>query len=217
MGAIFAGPGDRVSSVATLNSNLIPDGTMMGWFRLASSGTVRRAFGWGNFFECRTDTSDNMLHEFFQSGTSLSFAMTVGTLVHFAFTWDQPSTTKRLYVDGVLNSQDTAATFSSNSIGVVTIGDRQTQGEGWDGYLDDMRLYTRELTAAEILTIFTMRNVQDGVSTDVLFRHWEMRADAEGTTVTRFGDLTGNQSLTVVAGTPTHADEAGIRYTRRAA
>lgn len=217
MGALFvAAGGQKVRSAATVQGTV--NGTVMGYFRLASSGVIRRATGNNGLFECRTDTGTAMQHEFLQSGTSISFTMTIGVLHHIAFTWDQPSTTKQIFVDGVLNVQDTSATFPTTpGTGIWTIGDRANFGQTWDGYLDDIRWYTRLLTANEILTIFTMKSTQDGVATDVLFRHWDMRGGAEGTTVIRFRDLAGVQDLTLVDGTPTHADEAGIRYTRRAA
>ena len=215
MGAIHV-PTQRVSSVGVVQGTV--NGTITGWFRLAVGGVVRRAMGCHGLFECRTDGGTAILHEFLQDGASPSFTMTLGVLYHFAFTWDQPSTTKAIYVDGVLNTENTSATFPGTpGTGTWSIGDRATFGQGWSGYLDDIRWYTRTLSSAEIATIFAMRNTQDGVARDVLFRHWGMQDGPEGIEVVRFLDLTGNQNLTVIDGIPDHANEAGIITTQRAA
>ena len=62
--------------------------------------------------------------------------------------------TGRLYVDGTLVASDTFAA-PQNISNPFYIGQYPGGGFGWFGLLDEVRLYNRALTAAEINTIFS--------------------------------------------------------------
>jgi hypothetical protein len=72
---------------------------------------------------------------------------------HVAATFD--GVTKRLYIDGVASGQASGAIDYDN--GAMTIGCDQNAADQqyWDGDLDDVRIYRRVLTAAEILELAT--------------------------------------------------------------
>ena len=74
-------------------------------------------------------------------------ALSVGTWAHLAATYDR--TTIRLYVNGVqvATGPQTAAVSTSNA--VLTIG-ADFYGEQFAGLIDEVRVYNRALTAAEI-------------------------------------------------------------------
>lgn len=215
MGAFFdVSNNEDVRSSSNYTPPSTAQGTVTGWFRLDSSGT-RRAFGMDNLWECRTNGGTGMLHEFYQSGTSLSFTMTLNTIYHFAFTWQSSVTTKEFFVDGVLNGSQGSAGFGSIGTGPVAIGTRETSGQEWDGYIDDIRVYNRRLTANEIATIYACRGsdcIYDG-----LVNRWQMNEGAEGTTVGSFVDSIAGFNLTIVSGTPTYLYNAGLCYGRKAA
>ena len=215
MGAVFGG-GARITSVGTIQGTA--DGTIAGWFRLGTGGAIRRAMGNHGLFECRTDAANAILHEFLQDGTSISFTMVVGVLYHLAFTWAQDITTKQIFVDGVLNVEDTSATFPTTpGTGAWSIGDRATFGANWIGYLGDVRWYTRRLVPAEIATIFTMRNVNDAIALDDRFHHWPMLEGPELSVAVGAVDEVGTFNLGIVTGSPEYGNQEGTRITRRAA
>ncbi|MFN0131796.1 MAG: LamG domain-containing protein [Phycisphaerales bacterium] len=75
----------------------------------------------------------------------------VGQWYHLAATWD--GTTVRLYVNGVLDNTPTArAAPIGIDTRVLNIGGR-SGGERFNGIIDDVRLYSRALTAAEVAAL----------------------------------------------------------------
>ena len=66
--------------------------------------------------------------------------------------------TGRLYVDGVQVGQNTAMTLKPSSLGSTTknwIGRSQYSGDAYlNGQIDEFRIYSRALSAAEILALF---------------------------------------------------------------
>jgi hypothetical protein len=79
-------------------------------------------------------------------------AISIDAWHHVAGTWD--GTTKRLYVDGLLLAS-VAATISYDT-GEILIGADNNGGTilyYWDGKLDEIRVYNRALSAAEIGTL----------------------------------------------------------------
>lgn len=76
-------------------------------------------------------------------------ALPVGTWSHLAVTHDL--VTMRLFVDGVQVASVPAAGASTTSTGPLRLGGNAVWGEYFAGTLDDVRLYDRALTAAEIV------------------------------------------------------------------
>ncbi|VVB66897.1 Concanavalin A-like lectin/glucanases superfamily protein [Candidatus Norongarragalina meridionalis] len=77
-----------------------------------------------------------------------NIAITLDTWAHVAATWN--STTVTLYVNG---AQDTSATYSfipQNSSGALFIGSRIATTDFLNGRLDELLIYNRTLSAAEI-------------------------------------------------------------------
>ena len=62
-------------------------------------------------------------------------------------------TTTILYVDGAMVASDTAQAPSNASLPLY-IGQAAVSGSVWNGLVDDLRLYSRALTASEISTLF---------------------------------------------------------------
>ena len=86
--------------------------------------------------------------------------LVAGVWTHLAATYDR--TTIRFYVNGiqVATAAQTAAISTSNA--VLTIG-ADFYGEYFNGLIDEVRIYNRALTAAEILASMTTPVVGPGL------------------------------------------------------
>ena len=63
-------------------------------------------------------------------------------------------TTARLYVDTVLVASDTFTAPPTTNLPLHIGEDYSSGGYGWNGTIDEARLYNRALTAAEVSTIY---------------------------------------------------------------
>jgi hypothetical protein len=70
---------------------------------------------------------------------------------HVALTWDAAG--QRLYVDGVLDNTRTGGLSVTNSAGALFIGAQYPNGYPFQGTLDEVQIYNRTLTQAEIQQI----------------------------------------------------------------
>jgi uncharacterized repeat protein (TIGR01451 family) len=68
-------------------------------------------------------------------------------------------TTGILYVDGVMVASDTFTAPGSASL-ALNMGRNYSSGAGWNGILDDMRLYSRPLAAEEVSSLFAAKSAQ---------------------------------------------------------
>ena len=78
-------------------------------------------------------------------------AIPLGTWTHLATTYD--GTTLRVYVNGVQVGSLAATGTIASSTGQVTIGGNSVWGEYFAGAVDDVRIYNRALSAAEITSL----------------------------------------------------------------
>jgi fibronectin type 3 domain-containing protein len=75
-------------------------------------------------------------------------ALPVGVWTHLAATYDR--TTLRLYVDGAQVASTAHTAALTNSAGALRIGGNSVWGEWFGGLIDEVRVYERALSAAEI-------------------------------------------------------------------
>ena len=73
----------------------------------------------------------------------------LNTWTHLAFTYD--GATEKLYVNGVLVTSRAQTGAISAANGVLHIGGDSVWGEHFQGLIDEVRVYNRALTAAEIV------------------------------------------------------------------
>jgi len=73
----------------------------------------------------------------------------LNTWTHLAFTYD--GATEKLYVNGVLVTSRAQTGTISAANGVLHIGGDSVWGEHFQGLIDEVRIYNRALSAAEIL------------------------------------------------------------------
>ncbi len=100
---------------------------------------------------------DHAVQELQRTGTP--DVISVGTWQHVAATWDGNASAGgvHLYVDGV----ETAYSLSQDGLGArvsdatlpLTIGNRPSLDRGFDGAIDEVRVYNRVLSAGEIATL----------------------------------------------------------------
>lgn len=77
-------------------------------------------------------------------------ALPLNTWSHLAATYD--GAVQKLYVNGTLVASAPRTGGVDTGFGALTIGRNAVWGEAFDGLVDDVRLYARALTAAEIAT-----------------------------------------------------------------
>jgi len=75
------------------------------------------------------------------------------TWTHLVATYD--GSYQRLYVNGVQVAQKAQSGQIQQSSGVLRIGGNSVWGEYFDGYIDEVRIYNRALTATEVTTNMT--------------------------------------------------------------
>jgi hypothetical protein len=135
---------------------------------------------------------------------SAGSAVSVNTWTHVAGTYDCITRLATLYINGVsvgsgTFTNSTAAAFSATnckngSIGAGVLG----TDNWWDGQLADVRIYRVVLTAAELLTMTTMRG-RDGirrVAGDLQLRYpFDDGAPGVVCTTTNLRDVSGAQIL----------------------
>ncbi|MGE4175243.1 MAG: LamG-like jellyroll fold domain-containing protein, partial [Thermoleophilia bacterium] len=88
-----------------------------------------------------------------EPSAGLAPALTAGTWTHLAVTFDGAQL--RFYRNGVLVTSTAAAGSILTSTGVLRIGGNQVWGEWLDGRIDEVRVYNRALTAAQITSDMT--------------------------------------------------------------
>ena len=174
-GATFASDPDRGTVASLISTRWLQGGNATGQFDdLSTEITIalwvkssqvnpyanRRIIGrrdsWG------IDVADGSKASFFVDGVSNltgTSEINDGKWHHIAVTWDTVSGDRKLYVDGLLDAEDTAGALEDYDWGWghFAIGARATAFSTADtiyrGYVDDVRIYNSVLSGSEIMTI----------------------------------------------------------------
>lgn len=156
----------NVPASALLNTANMSGFTYTCWFNASSSSTHTRIINIQDAALINYDLSflsgTNKLnfinydgvnnHIYFNSNTTFS----LNTWYHMAIVIDA-NNTPRLYVNGVLdNSSSTTVLKPSNP--VYTIGNHTVNAWNFVGKIDDIRVYNRALSAAEIMALFLVED-----------------------------------------------------------
>src|SRR5713101_816736 len=83
-----------------------------------------------------------------QRGVAGPSALPVNTWSHLAGTYD--GTTQRLYVNGTLVASQTVSGLVTTSSGALRIGGNAVWGEYFEGLIDEVRVYNRARSTAEV-------------------------------------------------------------------
>jgi len=186
------------------------------WLRYTSLvANVRRICGSATNFEVRggngagTQAPGTLVTDLFNNADG---AQSVTTLV--AGVWYHIVTTGEftggnsitdIYVDGVLDAGPTTVVGSATAAAVMTIGNRTgiASTEGLNGLLDDFRVYSRRLSAAEIQTIHAARghdSILDGLVARLLFEEGDPGSSPAGAGSVK--DVSDNQNHYTPTGSP---------------
>lgn len=72
---------------------------------------------------------------------------------NITLTWDVTQSLVWVYVNGSLTANPTTTTFPSG-LGTVSIGTGYTPPRSWDGLIDEVGIWSRALSAAEVLKVY---------------------------------------------------------------
>ncbi len=132
--------------------------TIAGWFNVTDTATTRSIIYKGNEYIIRFETTD-VFNFFLYDGTDyeprLSAAVnpSAGVWHHFAAVYDSTlgSNQQKLYIDGVLSSQQDRVITPTATTNNVYIGSAGA-GSYFSGSLDDIRVYNTARTLGEIVS-----------------------------------------------------------------
>jgi hypothetical protein len=156
-GLSFDGSNDMVTIGNRAEFDLLNNGTLEAWVRPSALETWRSVLakemtgGWPWALHASTDTGVPSAHLFSSAGIDALGTAPLGLSewTHLAMTWD--GTALRLYVDGAeVATQPTTATLAS-SAGAVRIGGNNIASQFFSGLIDEVRIYNRPRTPAELL------------------------------------------------------------------
>lgn len=201
-----SGAGNTLTSVANYAGTA--SGTITCWIRpTAISGTkdfFQRGTGVFRFqqvnasFRCRIMTS---------SYTTQTSAVVSDTTYHFAIVWSPSggNTINSFYLNGVADGTGT------NGTGALTAGTLTVATGGWDGYVEDLRIYDRALAVDEIQCIYSCQG-RDNIIYG-LHNRWIMAETQPGSTASGTGtvvDIGADQNNFTPASSPVYRDSVII-------
>lgn len=130
--------------------------------------------------------------------TDVAAASLTGKWLHVVATYNGKGSSNinnfKIYLDGTLLTNSASGTYASHSQ-ATSIG-YNSSGNRWNGYIDEVRVYNRELTNDDVKNLYSWAPGAVG--------HWKMD-EAIGQTV---NDTSGNNnSLTLGASTATGTDD----------
>jgi chitodextrinase len=155
----FDGLNDYILVPHSSSLSLSPALTLSAWVRKSSLVGYDTIFAKGTsagVFNYYLDTNNAELLFGFVNGGYREFQTTGATLqpntwYHLAATFDDAANTVRLYINGVQRAVFTTTVSLLTNTQALYIGRSQAQsGEYWSGLLDDLRIYSRALSQAEI-------------------------------------------------------------------
>lgn len=167
-------------SIATSNNTSLSsnsDFTMAGWFKLSSSpsSTVSlmstSAFGTNGFMLYINSTT--ITGDFGYGGSSASASgshgMSTSTWYHVALVSDKTNGTGSVYIDGTLIDDVSLSSLSGSCTDTtfrVGANNYSTSSELFDGRINDVRVYDRAITSAELSHLASTQNVSGTPSTN---------------------------------------------------
>ena len=164
--SVSGATGITISSWIYTNSN--PDETIIGR-ALASAGATRgyrlyTDFSGTIFFTITTTGTGTSSNASWNTGITLSQS----SWQHIVTSYDGPSATARIFVNGALQATNTALTTGSMADGadIATIGASNDGNYSVNGKVDDLRLYNRALSPAEVAKLYAFSPGPVG--------HWKM-------------------------------------------
>jgi hypothetical protein len=190
-GVLLDGTDDYVDSPA-ISATSLTGLTYAFWFKTSGAGV---AMTWGDLRNCNISVTTSTKLTCYvtggSSGAAVSSSVVNNGVWHHAV-YTSTASNQTLYVDGAqeATATQTLSTTNGNGGGIIRLGRNIVNTSGkYTGLLDDVRVYTRALTAAEVTALYTNTPT---VSTSNLVAQWKFDdPTAAGTTVT---DSSGNNN-----------------------
>jgi len=133
-----------------------PQGTIVFWINPALAKSKERIFGAGGDYEVWLRGNGELKNELFDNGSSTTGtgpgALNANEWSHIATTYDSTTTMVEIHLDGELWVAGMAEVPSTPTQTTLLLGHRAgaAAGEHYGGLLDDLRIYDRVLSEAEI-------------------------------------------------------------------
>lgn len=168
-GATLNGTSSKIVTATNIGISGNATFSMGGWVKLGSTSGFRSAISWGNAgvalqaagLGCNLNSAGDLGVAFAGGNSAFTAGSLIGTTdrVHIAVTKAAGAinTQTTLYINGASVALAGGASTSTPNItdAVVNLGIFGTGGSNfWSGDLDDMFIFNRVLTAAEILSLY---------------------------------------------------------------
>lgn len=187
------------------------------WIRFNQAGRADRIFGGGTNWGVRRLNSEAIRNLFFDNGTNQDSVGTIAsnTLTHLVCTANSSTGERSIYINGVLDVTDNLA-GGSPGITNTRIGAITGSTTNLDGFMDDVRIYTKILSPAEIATIYAARgtdNIFNGLKSKWLLNELNPGAliGAAGSVKDIVGGFNGSRAT---AGTTANYGTTQLKYRR---
>jgi len=191
----FDGVDDYVSLGTTGLSALTSTGSISAWFKLNTVSTsahiMRLQVDSNNSIFIFYHAGDNMLRCTYKAGGTANSSETDdaiegdGLWHHVCGTWDSSGEVK-IYLDGTLKDGNVISGTFAGSISSANIGSNSTPASYWNGNLDEISIYSVELSGSDVTTIYNDGLPYTVSSENGLIGWWRMGD----------GNLTGNSIAT---------------------
>lgn len=189
---------DGVDDCVDIASSIVPTGgspkTVSLWFKCTGSISTRQWLfyagaesGTGRF--CLEIESGKFTSNWFSSSYSFSQALVSGSWYHAVASYDGSNVS--VAVNGVVQSQ--VAALSTGATVTTRVGIFASGAFPFNGIIDDVRVYNRDLSAAEFLAMFVNATP---APTNGLVGHWKFD-EGSGTTA---ADSSGNGNNGTLSG-----------------
>lgn len=154
------------------------------------------------------------------SNINVADQFVAGEWAHYAATVDYSTATGRLFKNGVLVGSGTFTnmtagnTSDTDSLG-ISIGAHGGDARFYDGDIEELLIWDRQLGDAEVASIFAKHGLIGG-SRATMIAHFPLRDLAPGDTVVTPADVIHNVPDMAVFGSPTYSDSFTKKRGRRA-
>ena len=152
-------------TTATLESFTLPSGnssrTFSIWIKPTQVNAVNRIFSYGQSFGeaayVATVNPNSVSNSTYLSNVIFYELTTVNTWKHMVFTYEQSTSTVKIYLNGELKTNGTFSSLNTSEFVVElylgTLFNSTTQR--YFGYVDDLKIYNYALTDAQVTSLYT--------------------------------------------------------------
>lgn len=140
--------------------------TVTAWIKVDNSaGANNNIFGFGQIgntdqsFSLRTDSDGGFLFYFWGNDLGVSTENYYGEWSHVAATYNASTGERKIYLNGKIVGSDTTSSGNFQDQNYVIGG---YNGQNFDGKIDELRVYTRELSKKEVMYTMNHRSEEQG-------------------------------------------------------